>query len=165
MYQSAPRAPLWRRLAAMMYDVMALIALMMLAMGLALLVVKGLQSSGVLATEGYIDSADYIQKHALWFQLYLVVGIFGFYVYFWCKGGQTLGMRAWRLLLIDQQGALLKPKTALMRAILAFAGLGNLWLLIRFGKGLALQDQLTDSQMIVLTKEQSSLRNLHKEAR
>jgi uncharacterized RDD family membrane protein YckC len=165
MYQSAPRAPLWRRLAAMMYDVMALIALMMLAMGLALMVVKGLQIAGVLATEGYIDTADYVQKHAIWFQLYLIVGIFSFYVYFWSKAGQTLGMRAWRLLLVNQDGTLLKPSKALLRSLLALAGLGNLWLIIRFGKGLALQDQLTDSQMIVLTKEQSSLRNLHKEAR
>ncbi len=165
MYQSAPRAPLWRRLAAMMYDVMALIALMMLAMGLALALVIGLQSAGVLATEGYIDAADYVQKHAIWFQLYLVAGIFGFYVYFWSKAGQTLGMRAWRILLIDQQGALLKPGKAFLRSVLAIGGLGNLWLIIRFGKGLALQDQLTDSQMIVLTKEQSSLRNLHQEAR
>lgn len=165
MYQSAPRAPLWRRLAAMIYDVMALIALMMLAMGLALMVVKSLQSAGVLATEGYIDAADYVQKHAIWFQLYLVVGIFSFYVYFWSKAGQTLGMRAWRLLLVNQDGTLLQPRKAFIRSLLALGGLGNLWLIIRFGKGLALQDQLTDSQMVVLTKEQSSLRNLHKEAR
>jgi len=165
MYQSAPRAPLWRRLAAMIYDVMALIALMMLAMGLALMVVKSLQSAGVLATAGYIDAADYVQKHAIWFQLYLVVGIFSFYVYFWSKAGQTLGMRAWRLLLVNQDGTLLQPRKAFIRSLLALGGLGNLWLIIRFGKGLALQDQLTDSQMVVLTKEQSSLRNLHKEAR
>lgn len=165
MYQSAPRAPLWRRLAAMMYDFMAVIALIMLAMGLALALVHGLQNLGVLATEGYVDAADYVQKHAIWFQCYLVVGIFSFYVYFWCKAGQTLGMRAWRLLLVDKQGALLKPGTALLRAVLALGGLGNLWLIIRWGKGLALQDQLTHSQMIVLSQEQSSLRNLHKDAR
>ena len=106
-----------------------------------------------------------MQKHAIWFQLYLVVCAFGFYVYFWCKGGQTLGMRAWRLLLVRQEGGLLTPGQALARALLAFAGLGNLWLIIRWGKGLALQDQLTHSQMIVLTKEQSSLRNLHQQAR
>ncbi len=165
MNQSAPRAPLWRRLAAMMYDFMAVVAIVMLAMGLALGVVAGLQAVGLLATAGYIDTADYVQKHAIWFQLYLVVCVFGFYVYFWCKGGQTLGMRAWRLLLVRQEGGLLKPGQALARALLAFAGLGNLWLIIRWGKGLALQDQLTHSEMIVLTKEQSSLRNLHQQAR
>ena len=167
MYQSAPRAPLWRRLAAMMYDVMALIALIMLGAAVAAFIVNAGEKFGIISFDGYKDYADYMNSGwRRWaYLVYFFTITICFYVYFWSKAGQTLGMRAWRLLLVNQDGTLLKPSKALLRSLLALAGLGNLWLIIRFGKGLALQDQLTDSQMIVLTKEQSSLRNLHKEAR
>src|SRR5690606_20412098 len=101
----------------------------------------------------------------IWFQLYSVFWFFWFYLYFWYKGGQTLGMRAWRLFLVQQDGAAISFKQAVVRAVTALLGLGNFWLWLRWGKGLALQDQLSNTQVIVLTKEQSNLLNLHKAAR
>lgn len=165
MFANAPRAGLIRRLAAMIYDWLVLAALWMAAMVLALLLVALLNSLNIISLANYTDPADFITQHKIWFQLYSAFCFIWFYVYFWCNGGQTLGMRAWRLMLVQQTGEPLTFKQALLRALAALLGLGNIWLLVRWGKGLALQDQLTNTQMVTLTKEQSNLRNLHKAAR
>ncbi|HEX5792633.1 MAG TPA: RDD family protein [Rheinheimera sp.] len=165
MFADAPRAGLIRRLAAILYDWLILAALWMAAMMLALLLVTLLNSIGIISLANYTDHADFIAQHKIWFQLYSVMWFFWFYLYFWCRGGQTLGMRAWRLLLIQQNGQAISFKQSLLRAVTALLGLGNLWLWLRWGKGLALQDQLSGTQMIVLSKEQSKLLNLHKAAR
>jgi len=167
MYQDAPRAGFARRLAAIIYDVLILCALIMLAAGLAMLLVQLLVWSSVITLLPGQDIAGYITSSwRRWvYFTYLLSVIFGFYVYFWCKAGQTLGMRAWRLLVVSQSGQPLTAIQALARAILAIGSLGNIWLWLRWGKGLALQDQLTNSQMIVLSKEQSKVLNLHETAR
>lgn len=164
MFADAPRAGLIRRLAAMLYDWLILVALWMTAMGLALVLVALLNSIGVISLANYTDHADFITQHKVWFQIYSVLWFFWFYLYFWYKGGQTLGMRAWRMLLLTQDNTAISFKQALLRAVTALFGIGNLWLWLRWGKGLALQDQLSGTQVIVLTKEQSRQLNLHKAA-
>lgn len=165
MFAETPRAGLVRRLGVLLYDFMTLIALLMLAMLLALALVAGLEKAGLLSLVGYQDAAEYIQRHALWFQLYLLIWVLWFYLYFWCKAGQTLGMRAWRLLLVQQNGAPVTFKQALIRLFTALGGLGNLWLLVRWKQKLALQDQLSGTMVLVLSKEQSQQLNLHRQAR
>ncbi|MGH1484808.1 MAG: RDD family protein [Cellvibrionaceae bacterium] len=39
------------------------------------------------------------------FQLGWLLSIFGFYYYFWTRGGQTTGMRAWRVQIISIKGS------------------------------------------------------------
>lgn len=165
MFADAPRAGLIRRLAAIVYDALIVIALLMFAMTLALFAVAVLEKTGLISLHGYQDSADYIQQHAVWFQLYLVVWVVWFYLYFWCKAGQTLGMRAWRLLLLQQNGQPLTLKQAALRALTALGGLGNFWLWLRRKPKLALQDQLSGTMVVELTKEQSRELNLHRQAR
>lgn len=167
MYQDAPRAGFARRLSAIIYDLLILCAIIMLAAGLAMLFVQILVWGSLVSLQGHEDIAAYLTsswRRWLYFA-YLLAVILGFYIYFWCKAGQTLGMRAWRLLLVTSAGQPLTFWPALHRALLSFGGLGNFWLWLRWGKGLALQDQLTQTQMIVLTKEQSKALNLHKTAR
>lgn len=165
MYQDNPRAGLFRRLAAIVYDSLALIALLMLAMGLALAVVALLDKAGLISLAAYQDEAEFIQKHPLWFQLYCLAIIGWFYLYFWVKGGQTIGMRAWRILLIQPDGNAISLKQGTLRLITALFGLGNLWVWLRWGKGLALQDQLAGTIVVKLTKEQSKDLNLHHNAK
>ena len=43
-----------------------------------------------------------------------------FYIWFWCRSGQTLGMLAWRLRVQDYQGQLLTPGRAILRLALAW---------------------------------------------
>ncbi|KKO48286.1 membrane protein [Arsukibacterium sp. MJ3] len=167
MFANAPRAGFARRLAAIIYDVLVLMALVMLAAGIAMLLVQLLVSTALVNLNGYSDIADYLTTGLLrWLYFsYLLAIILGFYVYFWCKAGQTLGMRAWRIVVIKQNGLPLTPLQALARALLACFGVGNLWLWLRWGKGLALQDQLTASQMVVISKAQSKNLNVHQSAR
>lgn len=166
-YTTAPRAGFARRLAAIIYDLLILCALIMFAAGIAMLFVQILVWIKLISLEAYSDTADFLNHGwQRWLYLaYLLATVLGFYIYFWCKAGQTLGMRAWRILLIRQDGDFLTWQQASIRALTALLGLGNFWLWLRWGKGLALQDQLTNSQMVLLTKEQSKSLNLHKIAR
>lgn len=165
MFENSPHAGLLRRLAAIVYDWLLLAALWMLAMGLAMALVALLDTLGLISLANYTDYADFTTQHKIWFQLYSLCCFLWFYMYFWLKGGQTLGMRAWRMLLVQQNGQPVLFKQAALRLVTALFGLGNLWLWLRWGKGLALQDQLTGTKVIILTKEQSQQLNLHKAAR
>lgn len=73
-------------------------------------------------------------------------------------------MRAWRILLIQPDGSPITLKQALLRLVVSLLGLGNFWLWIRWGKGLALQDQVTDTIVVKLTKDESKELNLHRKA-
>lgn len=165
MYVDNPRAGVLRRLSAMMYDGLVLCALWMGAMALGLLVVVLLDKAGVISLVGYQDAADYIQQHAIWFQLYTLAVFAWFFLYFWTKAGQTLGMRAWRMLVISADGAPLSFKQSCIRLATSLLGLGNFWLWLQRGQGLALQDKAAGTIVVVLTKEQSQEFNLHKTAR
>jgi len=45
------------------------------------------------------------------------------------------------------------------------AGLGTLWILVRYKQKQTLQCQLSNTQVVLLTKAQSEALNLHKTAR
>jgi uncharacterized RDD family membrane protein YckC len=73
--------------------------------------------------------------HVLIYRLYLVVVSFFFYGWFWTHGGQTLGLRAWKLTVLTQDKKTLDWSQALVRFVtasvsLSFFGLGYLWVLI-----------------------------------
>lgn len=164
-YRQAPRAGLWRRLGAILYDGMTLIAILMFAMALAVGAVSALAAIGLISLQGYVDTAAYVQAHAIWFQLYMLAVVLWFYLYFWLKGGQTLGMRAWRLLLVQIDGNAITLRQGLIRLATALAGLGTLWILVRYKQKQTLQCQLSNTQVVLLTKAQSEALNLHKTAR
>lgn len=82
---SAP-ASLFRRMAALFYDLL-LIAALLLVLTFALLPLTGGEAI-LTSTYGLIGRL----YHAL--QLLLAFGYFGFC---WTRGGQTLGMKAWRI--------------------------------------------------------------------
>lgn len=117
-------APLWRRLAALAYDSLLLLALWFATAALILLL-----SGGRLA-------APY---RPLWLliveQLALLAVTWGFFTGFWTHGGQTLGMRAWRLKLVAANGGPVTIATASCRLLAAVVSLGALglgywWVLI-----------------------------------
>ena len=70
-----------------------------------------------------------------WFQTFLFLEAFGFFAFFWMRDGQTLGMRAWRLRLIANNGGdltLNQVTIRLMTAMVSFValGLGYWWCLV-----------------------------------
>jgi len=101
-------ASLLRRLGAIVYDTLLLFAVLFIATALVLPL-----------TEGTAIPAG----HPL-FSLYILVICFLFYAWFWTHGGQTLGMRAWKLRLQQHSGAAVTWTQALLRF-----GLAALWLL------------------------------------
>ncbi len=109
-----------RRLAAQIYDLFLLIALLFLATALLLPFTAGEAVSS---------------QQTLIYRIYLAVISFFFYGWFWTHGGQTLGLRAWKIkvLTLDQKSiswnqALLRFATAIVSW--GFFGLGFLWVLI-----------------------------------
>jgi len=136
--QSWPSAGLFRRLAAGSYDLVLVIALWVMAT-LLLIVVRG---------------GEPVPTGNLLYQAMLLLLAAGFFAGFWAWGGQTLGMRAWRMQVRGQDGEALTPGRALLRlaALLPSMlplGLGLLWVLFD-REGLALHDRLSGTRVIVL---------------
>ena len=107
---------LLRRLAAMVYDGLLVVAIWMCTGFVAVGLNGGESVSGPL------------------FQSALFLITFGFFAYFWIRLGQTLGMQAWQLRVQTIDNRHINLKQALLRfmmAIVSFAcgGLGFLWML------------------------------------
>ena len=132
-------AGLFRRLMAMLYDSFLLLSVLLFASALALLVTRG--------------TLDY--HHPL-FRSYLFIICFSFYAWFWIHGGQTLGMRAWRLRVQRLDGKPITLWQALLRFLSAIPslgvfGLGYLWILVD-KKRMALHDRISESVIVLLPK-------------
>ena len=117
---------------------------------IALLVVPTL---AVMALRG----GEPIPPGSALFQLLLVVTAGTFFAWFWTHGGQTLGMRSWRLRVERQSGDALTLTVALIRYLvgivsIAAFGLGLLWILIDPDK-LAWHDRAAGTRVVVLPKE------------
>lgn len=134
-----------RRLAALVYDLVLLLGILMLA--LTIVVVP----YDMLFAEPFPHRDPW---HRLALQLYLLVCIGGFFGFFWVRGGQTLGMRTWHFRLVRDDGSGLRPRDALLRLVwamvcLAPAGAGFLWILAD-RDGLAWYDRLTHTRPVMV---------------
>lgn len=126
MNDNAPvPAPLWRRLAAIFYDSLILIALLMVAVFLVLLV----------GQTGNNPLGEATPRHGIGrvaYQLFLLSIPYLFFSWFWTRTGQTAGMMAWKLKVQQINGEAITWTQALIRffaAILSWlpAGLGFWW--------------------------------------
>jgi uncharacterized RDD family membrane protein YckC len=112
---NAVPAPLWRRLAAACYDALLLLAIWMVALLAALFA----QQLFGLARNDHADA------------LLLFLAGLGFFGWSWTHGGQTLGMRAWRLQLRRDDGAAVRwPVAAARYALMLMIWLAGLILLV-----------------------------------
>lgn len=138
--QPTPGIP--RLMAAMLYDLVLLFGILLLA---TTLVVIPLQIS--------YDSTTLDGKILILFQLYLVAVIVIFYTWFWSHGGQTLGMRTWKIRVVSQSEQQLSLLHAFKRLLLALltlapAGLGVWWKLFDRDNQ-TLYDRLAGSRLIL----------------
>jgi uncharacterized RDD family membrane protein YckC len=125
-------AGFFRRLGAWFYDSLIIIAIEIIAAGIIVAILEALVSVGIIHYQHYSDSSDFLSNHPLWapiFTAYIVTIWIGFFVFFWCKG-QTLGMRAWRLIIVNEDGGNISPTQALIRLFTSAFGLSNLAVLI-----------------------------------
>ena len=136
---------LLRRLAAVFYDCLLLAALLMLASALVVIPL-----GAGLEVEVHIISQNPV------YRLYLILVIVVFFCGFWLRGGQTLGMRAWRLMVVRDDGSPPTLRDALVRfaaAMLSWAalGIGFLWSLFNAEK-LTWHDRLSGTRLVILEK-------------
>ena len=154
---SFPRVGLFLRLAAIVYDLLVVVGVMMFATALALGVSNLLAALGWWPLAGEQDHASRLMVNWL-YRAYLVMVLVGFYSLFWSKGGQTLGMKAWRLRVQNTNNQSISFRQAVIRFVFSFAGFGNFWVLFNKDK-LALQDIVAKCEVVRLTPEANQFKN------
>lgn len=86
------------------------------------------------------------------YQLAIAAVAAGFYLFFWTRRQQTVGMRAWQLVVTRADGGRLSLADAVRRLAasllsLGALGLGYLWILLD-PQGLAWHDRLSDTRVV-----------------
>lgn len=142
--QLAPGLP--RRLAAFVYDTLLVLPLIMVVVAIAL---------GIASALGYHSTESPLSPWIV--QLIVLLCCIGFFAAFWLKGGQTLGMQAWRVKLVAQPGKTLNlPRAALRCCAAAFSGaccgLGYLWCLVD-PHGRYWHDYISGTSLVLVPKK------------
>lgn len=98
-------APFLHRLAALVYDLLAVVAIVM---------VVGLVCQ--LATGGHLVGAD---NHSIawWYSPLQGLVVAAYFVFSWRRGGQTLGMRPWKIRVSDLAGLPIDNRAAAIRLV------------------------------------------------
>ncbi len=158
-----PLVGLPRRLAAIVYDGLLLAGILFGATALALGVAVAIVGGAAFKAHNPLVGNPF-------FSTYLLLVCFFFYGGFWIHGGQTLGMRAWRLRVRRCDGQGISWWQALLRFLI-----GSLWLVptvylhrvLELGIGLSLTaglssllllvalrlpDRFSDTELVVLSK-------------
>lgn len=145
-YIDYPSASVFRRIASMVYDLLILVAIWLL-IGFIHAAIRG------------VDNLEDNQSLQITLFPFLMLGTFLFYYWFWSRGGQTLGMRAWRLQVVDSHldGRPVNFFQCLSRFLMATIslscfGLGYLWALISTS-GDTWHDSLSNTRTLLLPKE------------
>ena len=135
-------ASLLKRCAAFVYDLLLLVGL---AASFTLLAV--------------LLRGEAIAPGSLWFQFALLAIVTVFFCGFWSQGGQTLGMRAWRIRVVAQDGAPLSWPRAVLRlaaGMLALLPLGlGLWWGIFDAQRRGWHDRLTSTRVVRVQSPES----------
>lgn len=119
--------PLWRRLSALFYDLFAVLAIVA-TVGLAC----------QLATHGQLITTGAQVHIAWWYQPLQGLAVAAYFLVSWLRGGQTLGMRPWRIRIATSKGTRLTLWQALLRLVVAALPLSLLLLAPAFGLRTAL---------------------------
>jgi uncharacterized RDD family membrane protein YckC len=159
---NAPRATFFKRLAAMVYDTLVACAVGILAALIMSAMLVALLSSGVLSM-GEFDEPNQAIAHSLGYTLIIQcwsgIWIVAFFLGFWKKGGQTIGMRAWRLRLYSLNEQPVTWKRLAIRLICSLGGIGTLAVVLDRKNKLALQDRASNIEILQLTQAQNDHKN------
>jgi uncharacterized RDD family membrane protein YckC len=132
---SMRNAPLLRRLGAILYDSLLVLALMFLAT-LPFVAVRG---------------GEPVEAGEPAYQLVLLGVCWSFYCWFWTRSGRTLGMQSWRLQLELPDGGRPRLREANLRflaAIISWLPLGlGFWWQLWDREGLAWHDRLSGTRL------------------
>ncbi len=147
--QIAP-ASFIKRLMAMVYDTLLVVALWMVIGAISV----GLNGGEAISIETSPRSTVALFNSALFCATFLFFG------FFWTRNGQTLGMLAWHLRVQTMAGGRLSWGQALVRFMLAIPslglfGIGFLWMLLT-DERLSLHDRWSGSCVVQLPKPQKT---------
>ena len=136
-----------RIMGAVIYDTLLLLAVLFLATAIAL----PFNAGEAFSTDQYAFSA------------YLLAISLVFYGWFWTHGGQTLGLKSWKIRLCHQDGGSVSWQQAAIRffaAGLSWAcfGLGFIWVLFNKNR-LSWHDQMSKTRLVLLSAENSGQQN------
>ena len=104
--------PLWRRLLALVYDLLIVVAIVM---------VVGLLCQ--LATRGQLIRTGATTVIPVWYQALQALVVALYFISSWRHGGQTVGMRPWRIRVTRDDGGTLSLQQVLIRLLVAAAPL------------------------------------------
>jgi uncharacterized RDD family membrane protein YckC len=107
-----------RRLGAMIYDALLLLAIWMV-LGLVFVLIAEAIGHTLIRLQFVVN----------------LLAAWAFFTWFWTRTGQTLGMQAWNIRLRDEAGGAVGPKQATVRYLVALAQ----WLAVLLGIYLARQ--------------------------
>jgi len=139
-----PTPPIWRHMLAMLYDLLLILPLFMAATALWVAILGPTDSIAQPSVPPALQWAGW---------LLIVILFFGM---FWRRGGQTLGMQAWRIKLITSSGKRPTWKQALIRVIGALFsatlfGLGYAWRFVSAEKAYW-HDRWSGTRLVVIPK-------------
>lgn len=122
--QNYPTASLWRRLAALSYDALVVIALLILA---------GFIIQAVYAPFHAGEPIGELPSHFVLTLLFVIC--FFYYSHSWRRGGQSIGMKAWRLKLVNLEEKPMQLSQFMLRTAtgffsIMFLGAGFFWALL-----------------------------------
>lgn len=145
-------AGLFKRLMALVYDAFLVAALWFLTTGIFVVIYNhtGLPSENL----GGVTRPAPAVLHGVLFPL-LLLETWAFYAWFWLHGGQTLGMRAWRLQVRDYRDRPLRFWQTLARFVaagLSWATIGAGWLVVLIRPHQTLHDRLSLTATVVLPR-------------
>lgn len=143
--KNSAKPGLLRVLAAMFYDLWLIAAIWMLGVTVDTFARHALTGSG--------NAGNHLLLWAWW-----VFSPLLFFGWFWTHGGQTLGMRSWRIRVVDANGDPIAWPLATKRyfsALLSWAalGLGFVWILFD-RDGCSWHDRLSGSYLVKTRKRQ-----------
>lgn len=145
-----PIAPLWRRLVALMYD-----GFIVLAISLIYGTVVNVAFVNLTNTQLNEDYTPVVGGPLYLLGWYLSIALF--YAYFWHRGGQTVGMKAWKIKVLSlQSNSTASWSSCFLRAAIgpiSFFSLlaGYFWKW--FDKdGHCLHDKLSGTKVVVVPK-------------
>ena len=147
-----PSAGLIRRCAAIFYDFLLSIALLMvvtLLYKMAQMAIVGEQQLRQMSDAGALDGDPLLST-------LLVMSLFGFFAKFWTHNGQTLGMQVWRIRVQNKDGSAISLWQALIRfltAMLSWACLGlGFWWILWDKRKCGWHDHYSESVIVLLPK-------------
>jgi len=156
--ENFPRAGFRRRFGSWVYDVLIAIAVYMVAGAVSFLLLFLGHYWGLYTMQGEQHFSDTI-ANTYWLkwpnEFWKMAWVSFFFVYFWARSGQTLGMKAWRLRLQNQNGTRINKVTGLKRLLPTLLGLGNLTVIFDRKNKLSLQDRLTNTEVVLLSLEEN----------